>query len=87
MNDKPQRRVTIYTSPTCHWCRVAKRYCDEHGIEYIEVDVVRDLSGRREMVAMTGQHGVPVIRVGGHAMVGWDVEEFELLRSGAFKRR
>ena len=31
--------------------------------------------------------GVPVIRVGEHAMTGWDKAEFERLLSGRFKRR
>ena len=46
-----------------------------------------DLGARREMALMTGQFGVPVIVVGEHAMIGWDPGEFELLRSGRFKRR
>lgn len=46
-----------------------------------------DLVARREMALMTGQFGVPVVVVGEHAMIGWDPEEFELLRSGRFKRR
>lgn len=88
MNEKPrQKSVTIFTTPSCYWCRVAKRYCDEHEIEYCEIDVTTDSSGRREMLLMTGQNGVPVIRVGSHAMIGWDEDEFEKLRSGAFRRR
>jgi glutaredoxin len=79
--------VTIYTTPTCHWCRVAKRYFAEHRIEFREVDVSQDRRGRKEMVLMTGGMAVPVIRVGEHAMTGWDVREFERLRSGKFKRR
>ena len=83
-DDKP---VTLYTSPTCHWCRVAKRYLEEQDITYSEIDIISDHAGRREMVLMTGQHGVPVVRVGEHAMIGWDEAEFELLRAGRFKRR
>ena len=84
---RPTRAVTIYTTPHCHWCKVAKRYFAEHAIEYREVDITTDASGRREMVLMTGGHAVPVVRVGTHAMNGWDVREFEKLRSGRFKRR
>lgn len=87
MSDVALKRITIYTTPTCYWCRVAKGYCNERGIEYREVDVTTDPAGRREMRLMTGQNGVPVICVGSHAMVGWDEAEFEKLRSGKFKRR
>jgi hypothetical protein len=39
------------------------------------------------MVLMTGRHAVPVIRVGEHAMTGWDEAEFERLRAGGLGRR
>ena len=79
--------VTIYTTPHCHWCRVAKRYFSEHGIEFREVDVTRRNAGRREMTLMTGGTAVPVIKVGEHAMTGWDEREFQKLMDGKFKRR
>jgi len=80
-------RITIYTTPTCHWCDVAKRYLTKEGVAFHEVDITRDRRGLRDMVLMTGGRAVPVLRVGTHAMVGWDVHEFERLRSGRFKRR
>ena len=79
--------VVVYTTPTCHWCRVAKAYLKERGIAFREIDVTSDRRGLREMVLMTGGRAVPVIRVGEHAMTGWDAEEFERLRSGRFYRR
>lgn len=82
-----QPRITVYTTQTCHWCRVAKRYLAERGLSYREVDIGHDTAGKRRMVLMTGQHGVPVIEVGEHAMLGWDKHEFEKLLSGRFKRR
>ena len=82
-----QPRITVFTSPSCHWCRVATRYIEERGLTYREVDVIKDARGRQEMARMTGQYGVPVIRVGEHAMTGWDKAEFERLLSGDFKRR
>lgn len=72
-------RVTVYTTPTCHWCHVAVRYLTEHGIAHRQVDVTRDRRGQRDMVLMTGGNAVPVIKVGEHAMVGWDVKEFQRL--------
>jgi glutaredoxin 3 len=85
--ESPQPRITVYTSPACHWCRVAKRYLDERGLPYREVDVISDKRGRQEMVRMTGQQGVPVIRVGERAMTGWDKAEFERLLRGRTKHR
>jgi glutaredoxin 3 len=79
--------VVIFTTPACGWCRVAKSYFAEHNIPFKEVDVTKDRRGLREMVLMTGGRAVPVIRIGEHAMTGWDVREFERLRSGRFNRR
>ncbi len=73
------KKVVVYTSPTCPWCRVAKAYLLEHEISFTEVDIYADARGRRDMVLMTGQHGVPVLRVGEKAMVGWRAEEFDTL--------
>ncbi|MDO8963601.1 MAG: glutaredoxin family protein [Coriobacteriia bacterium] len=79
-------RVTIYTTPACPWCGVAKRYFVEKGIDFTEVDVAQDRRGLRQMVVTTGQYGVPVIVVGEKAMVGWNVPEFRRLYSRASKR-
>lgn len=59
---------------------MAKRYFAENGIEFADVDVATNSEALKEMVVMTGQYGVPVIRVGEKAMVGWDPKEFERLR-------
>ena len=62
-------------------------YMEARGLAFREVDIVGDPRGRREMVRMTGQYGVPVIRVGERAMTGWDKAEFERLLSGGRERR
>jgi glutaredoxin 3 len=84
---RPNPRVTIYTTPTCHWCTVAKNYLVKEGVVFHEVDITRDRRGLRDMVLMSGGRAVPVLRVGEHAMIGWDPREFERLRSGRFRRR
>ena len=73
------KRVTLYTSPGCPWCGVARTYLREHAIEFSEVDISEDRQGLRDMVLMTAQHGVPVLLVGSKTMVGWNAEEFERL--------
>ena len=84
---RPDPRVTIYVTPTCHWCKVAKNYLVKAGVVFSEIDITCDRRGLRDMVLMTGGRAVPVLRVGEHAMIGWDAHEFERLRTGSFKRR
>jgi len=73
------KRVKVYTTQTCAWCRAAKAYLADNEIEFVEADIISDLEARREMVLMTGQYGVPVVLVGTRAMIGWDPKEFEQL--------
>jgi len=81
-----QKRVKVFSTSTCHWCKVAKAYLDDHDIEYTEYDVIHDLEARREMLLATGQHGVPVILVGDKAMVGWNEAEFLRLLNRTTKK-
>jgi glutaredoxin 3 len=67
-----QPEVVIYSTPTCTYCAAAKRWFKEHGVQYTEHDVSRDPARAAEMYRLTGQNAVPVIRVGGQVMVGYD---------------
>jgi glutaredoxin 3 len=66
---------------------VAKRYFAEHDVSFTAVDVSADRRGLREMVATTGQYGVPVILVGEKAMVGWNAQEFQRLFGTTYRKR
>ncbi len=66
------KEVTIYSTPTCHFCHMAKDFFAEKGINFTEYNVASDQEKRKEMVDMTGQLGVPVIRIGDDVMVGFN---------------
>jgi glutaredoxin 3 len=66
------KTVTIYSTPTCHFCQLAKDFFAEKGVQYTGFDVSQDAAKREEMIKMTGQLGVPVIVIGGDIMVGFD---------------
>lgn len=66
------KTVTIYSTPTCHFCHMAKDYFDEKGVAYTDYDVSTDLEKRREMVERSGQMGVPVILIGDELIIGFD---------------
>lgn len=54
-------QVTIYTTPTCGYCKATKEFFKEHSVEYTEYDVAADRDKAREMIEKSGQMGVPVI--------------------------
>lgn len=71
------KKVTIYSTPTCAHCHAAKDFFAEHQVEYAEHDVAADLAARTDMVAKSGQMGVPVIDIEGTIIVGFDEERIK----------
>jgi glutaredoxin-like YruB-family protein len=69
---KAQKRVTVFSTPTCSFCNMAKKYFREKGIRFTDVDVSRDPAAARDMIRRSGQQGVPVIDIGGKIVVGFD---------------
>ena len=67
----PMKPVTIYSTSVCHFCNLAKEFFKAHDIAYTEHNVGLDAAKRKEMVELTGQLGVPVIRVGDEVVVGF----------------
>lgn len=65
-------QVTIYTTPTCSYCKMAKAFFKENNVQYEEKNVVEDEKAREEMVEKSGQLAVPVIDVDGNIIVGFD---------------
>ena len=64
--------VTIYSTPSCHFCHMAKDYFKENNVAYTEYNVASDLEKRKEMMEKSGQMGVPVIIIGSELTVGFD---------------
>jgi glutaredoxin 3 len=64
--------VTIYSTPSCHFCQAAKEFFSENDVPYQDFNVAQDAAKRQEMIEMTGQLGVPVIRIGNDVIVGFD---------------
>jgi len=67
-----KKDIKIYSTPTCHFCHMAKDFFSENNIEYTEFDVAADAEKRAEMMEKTGQMGVPVIEVGDEIVIGFN---------------
>lgn len=77
MTDSP--KVTIYSTPTCGFCHMAKQWMDENNISYKDNDVTTSQSLVQEMVEKSGQMGVPVIEIEDKILVGFDKHRMEEL--------
>lgn len=72
------KTVTIYSTPTCVYCNMAKSFFKANNVSYTEHNVANDLEKRKEMIDKTGQMGVPVIDIGGEVVVGFDESRIKM---------
>jgi len=73
------QKITIYTTPTCAYCKMTKAFFKEHSVTYEEKDVANDHALAEEMVKKSGQMAVPVIDIDGKILVGFDKERLSQL--------
>jgi glutaredoxin-like YruB-family protein len=66
------KEVKVYSTPTCPYCKMAKKFLEDHGIVYQHFNVAEDKAAREEMISKSGQMGVPVINIDGEIIVGFD---------------
>ena len=78
MTDK---KVAIYSTPTCPYCKRAKEYFSKKGIKYTDINVAADKAKAQEMIKRSGQMGVPVITIDGEVMVGFNQSRIDSLLS------
>ena len=69
--------VTIYTTPSCGYCKVAKEFFRTSHVPFTECNVASDQRKADEMMRKSGQMGVPVIEVNGKIIVGFNKPEIE----------
>lgn len=67
--------VTVYSTPTCPYCKLAKAWLEKRGIQYKEINVADNEKAANEMIKKSGQMGVPVIVIDDKVVVGFDESE------------
>ncbi|MDI9325617.1 MAG: glutaredoxin family protein [Alphaproteobacteria bacterium] len=69
--------ITVFTSPTCHFCHDVKKFFDDKKIAYTEISVTTP-EARNQLIELSGQLGVPVTvfkkneKDSGSVVVGYD---------------
>ncbi len=70
------KKIEVYSSPTCHYCVDLKKFLDEKGVQYTEYDVTTDEEKRKELLERSQQVGVPVMFINDTEMIdGFDKEK------------
>jgi len=70
-------KVTIYSTPTCVYCKMAKEFFAKNNVAYEEHDVAADMKAREDMVNKSHQLGVPVIDINNNIVIGFDQKTIE----------
>lgn len=71
------KNVKVYSTPTCPYCIRAKQFLTDNNIPFENIDVSVNETAADEMVAKSGQMGVPVLDIEGEIIVGFDKERIK----------
>ncbi|MBD8069841.1 glutaredoxin family protein [Bacillus sp. PS06] len=64
--------VKVYTTTRCPYCVMLKNFLADQNIPFKEVNVEENPEIMNQLVAKTGQMGVPQTEVNGKWIVGYD---------------
>ncbi len=78
-NPSAEKKIVVFSTPTCPWCQRLKSYLKEHGVAFEDKDVSRDQNAAIAMVQKSGEMGVPQMWVGRQVVVGFDQERIDQL--------
>jgi len=70
-------KVTMYTTPSCVYCKMTKEFFAKNNVAFEEKDVAADAVAREEMLEKSQQLGVPVIDIDGTIIIGFDKKNLE----------
>lgn len=75
-------KITIYSTKTCPYCVMLKKWLDNKSIEYTNYNVDENPIAAQHMVSLSGQMGVPFSTIeydDGHIekILGFDRPRFE----------
>ena len=64
-------RITMYATDWCGHCERARRWLDDHGLDYAEHDVEVDADARARRDYLNPRGTVPTFEIDGRVMVGF----------------
>ncbi|MEM4714169.1 MAG: glutaredoxin family protein [Candidatus Nanoarchaeia archaeon] len=79
---KQIKRIRLFTTPYCPYCKLAEDFFIKNGITFEKVDVSENEEALNEMVQLSGQMGVPVIQIDGNVLVGFNEQKLKKLLGG-----
>lgn len=65
-------KVTLYSSPTCAYCHMAREYLHDKKITFKELDVSENSTAAKWVYENAGQLATPVLDINGTVILGFD---------------
>ncbi len=82
--------VTIYSTPTCAFCKTEKQWLESLGVEYVNRDIEVDEGAKDELLEkLNGEfRGVPTTVINNEVIVGFNVPALHgaLINAGIVKQ-
>lgn len=64
-------RITVYSTEPCSFCRKVKGLLEARGLQYTEVNLSKDPTGRVELARKTGMMSFPQVLIDGTLLGGF----------------
>lgn len=71
------KKIKIYSTPSCPYCIRLKQFLRDNNINFEDVDVSSNQLKAEEMVQKSGQMGVPVVDIDGEIIIGFDKDRIK----------
>ncbi|GAV22415.1 glutaredoxin family protein [Carboxydothermus pertinax] len=69
-------KIEFFSTPTCPYCRMVRKFLNENGFPYIEYDITTDLDAFEKMFKTTGYTTVPTLIINDQeVIIGFDEEK------------
>lgn len=69
--------VKVYSVAWCAPCNKLKKYLDQKGVQYEVITVADDKAARDEVLEVSGQRSVPVLKVKDTIVVGFEKNQID----------
>jgi mycoredoxin len=57
--------ITLYCTAWCRDCRMAKEFLESNGVAYAEINIDKDPSAEKELLARVGKRAIPQMVIDG----------------------
>ncbi len=74
MSEENAKKVIIYSTDWCAFCKQAEKFLDSKDVAWVDYDIEKDQQAHDELMEKIGGNfrGVPVIDVDGEIILGFD---------------